>query len=1632
MTLEETKHREIIVEKIQSLKGRVKDIATTYYKYTTEATNKRAKYQTELEDLLLDGNPQSVGELFMNGPYQMFEQLAGKEIADKMNKIASRMHDYVYSPSTYRRSFRTKQVKPYFSAIVNILSVVFFPWDKFNLEEFLRTPKKDGEERLVPVYGVRTRLIALEIDERNTSVINAIKDICLGDNNTKLLDDSIIRSMLMSHDTEMHQLLCDLLLAAKLQEGLRQSILENADLGSVEAFILLLKTVADNNLIRYSSALRAMDVWMGIGEAADDKRKRVTEKLIQLIYTYLTDKAARKAAENSKDVLEMYASLWATSVYEVTEMEPIIDQLMKGEKYQKLVALYFVAQADYKPLQAMIAAKYIEEQDLDTLAYILSNINMRVSTYGNKDVFKQSGQKHQILEDAAFRNKFFDRLIEILPTIPQDGHAVIGKPFDWGCVSLTRESVFSKLLTIAAYENDGKRNAALLQSMAYSDPDNRIVFVKFLVDEPQNEEERAFIFSSLEDKSMSVRSQALKVAKNLQTREDEEEKIVKLLALKTGDIRQGAVDILLALPLERSIQAVKSLLSDKNENKRLAGLDILTRLRKEEKIAQEDIAAYIQLMPKTSDRERILIEELTSENRSEYTKANGFGLYKPDYMKDLNLPLPELKHSKSSMSSIFGFSYDRIKSLLDALCKLIEDNKDYSFSYIRYDGHTEDTVLGTLRYLCYPKRKQRDEKPPVLEDFVLPEVWRGWLEDNKVSLAELTVFSFSQNVSNYNGGYRLTCADWAKEIIKKQFNAEEIDKLSRYIVERSYARLAVNIIPLLVREFSEEERFNLYAGAMIELMQSIPANKWTKDVNKAEDNEEEVKTKLTDIAAITGIVGWLRNATTDDERFKQFVAICYELGQISGVTYSGMVDVNVARAYRLGLVPRDALLKMAFLTKHYIYDYAGQPRYKGAKELVQEYPIILETATEAAARVIDIEIKRGDTPTEVSHLASKIRYHEGAENFANILVALGNETFVRGYGYSSDNAKKPVLSCMLKSSHPSKDDNAKTLKKALDGRVSDMRLLEAAMYAPAWLSIVANYLGWKGLESAAWYFHAHINESFSAEKETEVARYSPITAKDFNDGAFDVDWFKDAYKTIGKDRFQQLYDCSKYLTDGANHRRAQMFADAALGNLKLTELEKEIKDKRNKDKLLAYSLIPLKKNKEKDLLARYEFIQKFLKESKEFGAQRQESEAKASAIALDNLARTAGFADSLRLSWRMETLKIEQISNYFTPKVREGVAVSVCIDEQGIASLLCEKEGKILASVPAKLKKDKYILECKDVVASLKAQQKRAKASLETAMIRSDQFTYAELSDLMKHPVISPILQRLLFIHDKGRVGMFDSLHDLPATANLRIAHPYDLYQSGEWLKHQRYAFEQKLVQPFKQIFRELYIPNDDELHEGDVSRRYAGHQVQVQKTVALLKTRAWTVDYESGLQKVYYKENIIATMYAAADWFSPADVEAPTLETVRFYDRKTYKTIKLSEISPIIFSEVMRDIDLVVSVAHVGGVDPEASHSTVEMRASIVRELLALLRIENVMVKERHAQVVGSLGEYTVHLGSGVVHKMGRGAVNILAVPSQHRGRVFLPFADEDPRTAEIMSKILLLADDKSIKDTAILGQIE
>lgn len=657
------------------------------------------------------------------------------------------------------------------------------------------------------------------------------------------------------------------------------------------------------------------------------------------------------------------------------------------------------------------------------------------------------------------------------------------------------------------------------------------------------------------------------------------------------------------------------------------------------------------------------------------------------------------------------------------------------------------------------------------------------------------------------------------------------------------------------------------------------------------------------------------------------------------------------------------------------------------------------------------------------------------------------------------------MSHLLQACVPDANDSAETLKAYLTGTdISDARLIEAAMYSPEWIDIVGEYLGWDGFTAGCYYFMAHMNESFDDKRKAMIARFTPLEVDELNDGAFDRTWFTEVYERLGDKRFQLIYKAAKYISDGAKHTRARKYADAALGKYDEPELMAEIEAKRNKDLLMAVGILPIEN--EEQIKDRYMFLQKFKKESKQFGAQRRASEAAAVSTAMRNMAINAGYQDVTRLTLRMESLVVQGMREYFQPHEVGEVTVWLEMEDGGKCAVICEKNGKQLKSVPAKIKKDEYVLALMDAKKQMSEQSRRTKAMLEDAMESQEEYTWAEIRGMLENPVIHDIVAALVFkvaepdgvkaeldnaadsimsganeLDDSKNIvlgfvtedglNVFGENIKLSDDTKLTVAHPFHMYKTGEWHDIQKYVFDNKIVQPFKQVFRELYVKTEEEMNM-EHSLRYAGNQIQPKKTLGCLKSRHWVADIEDGLQKVYYKENIVAQIYALADWFSPADIESPTLEWVVFSDRKTGKDLKIKDIPDIIFSEVMRDVDMAVSVAHAGGVDPETSHSTVEMRKAIAEFTMPLFRLTNVTFTKNHAVIEGKRANYTVHLGSGVVHQEAGPMINVLPVHSQRRGRIFLPFVDDDPKTSEVLTKILFFAEDNKIKDPYILEQIE
>lgn len=325
-------------------------------------------------------------------------------------------------------------------------------------------------------------------------------------------------------------------------------------------------------------------------------------------------------------------------------------------------------------------------------------------------------------------------------------------------------------------------------------------------------------------------------------------------------------------------------------------------------------------------------------------------------------------------------------------------------------------------------------------------------------------------------------------------------------------------------------------------------------------------------------------------------------------------------------------------------------------------------------------------------------------------------------------------------------------------------------------------------------------------------------------------------------------------------------------------------------------------------------------------------------------------------------------------------------------------------------------------------------------MNAGDIFVGQELHDLSRHLVLYPRLSRLVLVGDgtagypnpsgQSLIDHTGAEHAIGNREGLRIAHPLDPLERGDWHDWQRDCLQRQTAQPFKQLFRELCVPTRDE-RDSLTSRRYAGHQLQSRQALALLGRRGWHVHPEEGVRKTFHRENLTAAITFLGLTYTAADVEGLTMEDVCFFDTSSTTVTPISGVPGRLFSEVMRDLDLVVSVAHAGSVDPEASASTIEMRSTLVTETADLLSLDNVRVEQPWILIDGKLGDWSIHLGSANVHRRPGGAVCIIPVHGQHRGRVFLPFADDDPRTAEVVAKTLLLARDHEIKDPTILEQL-
>jgi hypothetical protein len=287
----------------------------------------------------------------------------------------------------------------------------------------------------------------------------------------------------------------------------------------------------------------------------------------------------------------------------------------------------------------------------------------------------------------------------------------------------------------------------------------------------------------------------------------------------------------------------------------------------------------------------------------------------------------------------------------------------------------------------------------------------------------------------------------------------------------------------------------------------------------------------------------------------------------------------------------------------------------------------------------------------------------------------------------------------------------------------------------------------------------------------------------------------------------------------------------------------------------------------------------------------------------------------------------------------------------------------------------------------------------------------------------------------------------------------------------------QQIQQPFKQAHREVYVVTDAERRTRTYSNRFAAHILRQHQFNALCAARGWKnklrlmVDAEYppasrllpqwGLRAEFWIKGV-GDNYGTDTAESGAFLRVAT-DQVKFYEvgsrnaeagSEGAEPLPLGRVPPLVFSEIMRDVDLFVGVASVGN-DPTwndggpegrfrdywQSYSfgdlstTAQTRKAILERLVPRLKIaDRCSFADKFLVVRGQLRSYQIHLGSGNI-LMTPNDQYLCIVPKQSAaagdGNVFLPF-EGDGLLSVILSKAFLLAADDRITDATIVSQLK
>lgn len=453
-----------------------------------------------------------------------------------------------------------------------------------------------------------------------------------------------------------------------------------------------------------------------------------------------------------------------------------------------------------------------------------------------------------------------------------------------------------------------------------------------------------------------------------------------------------------------------------------------------------------------------MLEQLITRDVPEYNESNGFGLYTPhppiqygcisdgaiqmNGVEPWQQLAPLYVQAPTPFEKFFQYDVDKLLSKLEQLIQLLDKHAELEYETYQWNDTPISTTLGQ-RYSVMAT-KSDNQRHASLDAYPIPKEIVQWMKTALFSNEDLAYFNFYHNLSEYPAAHDLSEA--AHTLIKPffqykdlkvrvaQFNSlkyddtiqqifsvlsQDIDKISGDTVLHQEA------LSLLEKHAPEFNRFEQAVGIMLQLFKQIPADQWQLDVREKGYYYYRSTSTIIDLDVIETFADRCWSDYSTYGEYVKMLALNEELTKrMKNESYKPNVyNLSLFQyldAMKVGLFTQDHLFEAIF-TNTLASEIFNEPtklreRYQQSFEDLTDFFTIREQAID---RILAIELKRGDTPTAVTKLASSISYFEGINYFLQILQALDGEKLARGYIWQAE-TKKDVFSRLLTNCYPKK------------------------------------------------------------------------------------------------------------------------------------------------------------------------------------------------------------------------------------------------------------------------------------------------------------------------------------------------------------------------------------------------------------------------------------------------------------------------------------------------------------------------------------------------------------------------------------------------------------------------------------